>query len=284
MVRPHLRRIELDVRQRSPHRENMSHSKPTILLLTFLVACATEPALGTQQAALGEHILGAATNYTLGSGDNNNLDQTYYGTVLNLTPDASGSTLTGLEAYGLNDGWAVLIRNVHATRTLTIADEHASSTSTNRFALSSPIVLRGRESVWAVYDNTSWRWYVVQDQSVRYVTPSTPSRTTASAFQPSTHRPVAVSYSVRIAAAITLTTGAAGRFELKSDASNPPTTVRARVAGGVTGTLVIGASLSTLAEAPLTYIVPAGHYVQIDTVTEAGTPTYTITTQVETTL
>jgi len=113
------------------------------------------------------------------------------------------------------------------------------------------------------------------------LSPSTPSRAFGTAFQPSTTVPTFVSYSARVVSALSLVTGQAGRVELRSDTSNPPTTVRARVAGGSTGTLAVGLAIADIAEGPLAYIVPAGHYVNLVTVNETGTPTYSITSQVE---
>lgn len=117
-----------------------------------------------------------------------------------------------------------------------------------------------------------------------YLSPSAPennSRSLNSAFQPSSTRPVLVSYSVRVVSGISLSGGASGRVELLSDASNPPTTSRGRVAGGVTGTVVVGLSISDTAEGTLTYLVPAGHFVKLGTTNETGTPTYTLTQQHE---
>jgi hypothetical protein len=113
---------------------------------------------------------------------------------------------------------------------------------------------------------------------------ATPSRSLGSAFQPSATRPVLAIYSARVSCVLTLTSGQAGRVELLSDAANPPTTIRARVAGGCTGTLSVGLALTDTAEAPLVYLVPAAHYVLLRSVNETGTPTYSLTTQAEETL
>jgi hypothetical protein len=112
-------------------------------------------------------------------------------------------------------------------------------------------------------------------------TPANNSRTLGTVFQPSATRPTLVVFSVRVVSAITLTTGAAGRVELLSDSSATPTTVRARVAGGITGALVVGASLTDTAEGTLTWLVPAGDYVKLASTNETGTPTYSITAQYE---
>lgn len=113
------------------------------------------------------------------------------------------------------------------------------------------------------------------------ITLNTPSRTLGTAFQVSTTRPALVSYSARVVSALSLAGGQAGRVELRSDASNPPTTVRQRVAGGLTGTVVVGVAMSDTAEGTMTYLVPAGHYVLLQSVNETGTPTYSLPAQVE---
>lgn len=117
------------------------------------------------------------------------------------------------------------------------------------------------------------------------LTPTVSTRTIGgSPFQPSTTRNAFVTYTARVVSNLSLSGGAVGRVELRSDASNPPTTVRARVAGGNSGTLTIGLNTNDTAEAPMSYIVPVGHFVQIVSVNESGTPTYTLPVQCETVL
>jgi hypothetical protein len=102
---------------------------------------------------------------------------------------------------------------------------------------------------------------------------TTPSRVLGVAFRPSTTRPTLVIYSVRVD-----TDGLAsetGHFELLSDASNPPTTVRARVGGG-TATL-----FASSFEGTLVYLVPANHYVKLIGVNEIGSCAFTIEAQTE---
>lgn len=113
------------------------------------------------------------------------------------------------------------------------------------------------------------------------ITLNTPSRSLGTAFQPSTTRPSLVSYSGRVVSSLSISGGQSGRIELRSDSSNPPTTVRARVAGGITGTAVVGVAMSDTVEAPITYLVPAGHWVLLQSVNETGTPTYSLGAQVE---
>jgi hypothetical protein len=84
-------------------------------------------------------------------------------------------------------------------------------------------------------------------------------------------------YSVRIQSSPPSGFAAAGRVELRSDVNNPPTTVRARIAGGTSS-----ANFSTDAmEGELTYVVPVGDFVEIHTVNESGVPTFTLTTVTE---
>lgn len=110
---------------------------------------------------------------------------------------------------------------------------------------------------------------------------TTPARALGVAFQPNVSRSTLVYYSVRIESELTLAGGARGRVELLSDANNPPTTPIVRVAGGATGTVVLGVDVTDCMEAPLTYLVPPGHFVMLQRVDEVGTPTYTITAQIE---
>lgn len=110
---------------------------------------------------------------------------------------------------------------------------------------------------------------------------STPTRTFGVAFQPSADRMTRVQYSARVVAESTVIAPQGGRIELLCDATNPPTTVRGRVAAGVT---VSSGTVSVTNEGVLTYLVPPGHYVLLQTVDEADPPTYSITTQVEQTL
>lgn len=107
------------------------------------------------------------------------------------------------------------------------------------------------------------------------------SRVLGTPFQPSTTRPTLVCFSLRVLSAISVLGGQAGRIELRSDANATPSTVRARVAGGLTGTAVVGLALTDISEGTITYLVPPGDYVLFQSVNETGTPTYSITAQGE---
>lgn len=113
------------------------------------------------------------------------------------------------------------------------------------------------------------------------LTLSTPTRVIGTPFQLSTTRPALVSYSARVSSTLTVTGGAAGRIELRCDASNPPTTVRKRVAGGLTGSVVIGVAVTDIAEGDMSILVPPGAYVLLQSVSEVGTPTFSLTGQLE---
>jgi hypothetical protein len=73
--------------------------------------------------------------------------------------------------------------------------------------------------------------------------------------------------------------GAVGRIELRSDAANPPTTVRASTGGSLTSipnTLTAGVTISTVTQGELTYVVPVGHFVEIASSPGQDTPIFTL--------
>lgn len=126
---------------------------------------------------------------------------------------------------------------------------------------------------------------VIQDDLHANFTPASatpgtrPIGTAPASFQPDTGRPCFVSYSIQITQAV----GAnpvTGRVELRSDANSTPTTVRAiaRQSGDVGGLLT---NLTQSVTIPISYWVPAGHYVRLVEVNEAGTPTYALSCQTE---
>lgn len=116
------------------------------------------------------------------------------------------------------------------------------------------------------------------------VASSTPTRAFGVAFQPHTTKPVLVSYSVKTQVTNPLLAGAStATVTLLSDAANPPTTERARDEAVSSVGLAVSLALTTSNTAPLTYLVPAGHWVRlVSTVT--GTGTTAIVSQVETVL
>lgn len=115
------------------------------------------------------------------------------------------------------------------------------------------------------------------------ITQSSPTRILGTAFQPSTSAPTLVCYSARIVSSLSLviSAGQAARVEFLSDAANPPTTIRCRVAGGLTGTAVVGLTMVSTAEGTLVYLMPTSHFGLLRTINETGTPTVSLTTQSE---
>lgn len=74
-----------------------------------------------------------------------------------VTPNAGGSTLTGLDATGFSDGWAVLIANVGATDDLQLSVASSSSIAANRFKNSGDYVLPPGAAVLVAIEGTGWR-------------------------------------------------------------------------------------------------------------------------------
>ena len=177
--------------------------------------------------------------------------------------------------------WAKIAGNIHGSSPVRADLEVFSDGDDweNQALADNPIYMRYDKAMGTGVDE----WMPnVATKGLGVLSPSTPTRTIGTAFQPSTTQPVAVSYGLRVVSTITITGGQAGRIELRSDSSNPPTTVRGRVAGGATGTAVVGLALTDTAEDTISYIVPTGHFVLLQSVNETGTPTYSITSQVET--
>lgn len=117
--------------------------------------------------------------------------------------------------------------------------------------------------------------------ALRTVAPATSTRALGATFQPHATKAVRVSYSVRTQVTNPLLAGSSvATVTLLSDAANPPTIERARVSAESTVGLAVSLALTTANVAPLTYLVPAGHYVRlVSTVT--GTGQNTIVSQVE---
>lgn len=76
--------------------------------------------------------------------------------VLRLTPNAANTSLTGIA--GGADGRLIVVINIHATAALTLADESASSSAANRFALTVGLTVPAKGSAVFWYDGTSSRW------------------------------------------------------------------------------------------------------------------------------
>lgn len=66
-----------------------------------------------------------------------------------------------------------------------------------------------------------------------------------------------------------------------SDASNPPTTVRATIANQNTSALTIGLTVVNNQTGQIIYVCPATHYMKLVSTNTTGTPTYTMVAQTE---
>jgi len=106
---------------------------------------------------------------------------------------------------------------------------------------------------------------------------ASPSRSVNTAFQISTTRDAAVSYTVDISTTVSLSGGAVGTVYLEyADDSGFTTNVKevAHTTNGNTGTLVVGLALTQSASAQLGGIIPAAKYSRLRTSNTTGTPTY----------
>jgi hypothetical protein len=94
------------------------------------------------------------------SADQNDYNPTDLATASTLRLAATGAarTLTGLA--GGTDGRILLVHNV-GSLDLTLADDSASSTAANRFALNAAVTLKADQSTLLQYDSTSSRWRVI---------------------------------------------------------------------------------------------------------------------------
>lgn len=107
------------------------------------------------------------------------------------------------------------------------------------------------------------------------------ARALNSTFTPGPVRLILGCYTVRISCSITLGGTCTGTAQLVSDGATPPTTVRTQTQMSLGGTLIVGLTITNAQEVPLCYIVPPGQNVRINTVTGAGSPTFSITQQIE---
>lgn len=124
--------------------------------------------------------------------------------------------------------------------------------------------------------STNWSTFNSKFGSVS-ITPSTPSRSLATNFTPSASNITHVCYTVNIVCASTLVASCEGIVDLRSDTNATPTTVRGRFRVK----LNLGLALSTENEGQICYLVPANHNVRLVSTTVSGSPTFSITTQIE---
>lgn len=105
-----------------------------------------------------------------------------------------------------------------------------------------------------------------------------PTRSLNTAFQVDSTRDAAVSYSVDVACALSLTGGQTGTVYLRyADDSGHTTNVKevCRFVNGNTGTLTIGLNITQNNTGTLSGIVPGGKYAKLVTENTTGTPSFT---------
>jgi hypothetical protein len=108
-----------------------------------------------------------------------------------------------------------------------------------------------------------------------------PARLLNTPFQPSLTNQTWVTCSVSVFTTIQggVGLGAVGRVELRSDAVNPPTTVRASSGSTLTSvpnTVPAGESFTTGGQWQLSWIVPAGDFVELVGVPGQDAPVFTL--------
>ncbi len=263
--------------------------KKFMVVFTLLAACtANNLQPGTGSIVQATNLVTGSIYEYLAAGFND--DWMPYNTqaVQMMIPDASGSTLTGVDHTYFGDGDLCIVRNTDPSVPLVLASDSTRSATANRFHFRDglDITLLPGESIWlqADYQNNNGGYVTVaQPQTLLVELSATNSRTLGSTFQPDTTHTVAVHYSVSISSAISISGGQAGRIELRVGTSNSlsGSDAVARVDAGLTGTAVIGLALTSVVGGELTYVVPAGDWVEVVGVNVTGTPTYTLVAQRE---
>lgn len=98
------------------------------------------------------------------------------------------------------------------------------------------------------------------------------TRSLNSSFQPNTSRPCMVTYTVRIAATLSLVTGQSGTVFLETSPDNSTWTEVSRIENGNTGSLTVGLNLTQTVASQVSSMVPTGYYARLRT---NGTATFT---------
>ena len=98
---------------------------------------------------------------TVAASVNNYSPTSYAGGTTNrliLTPNAGGSTITGLSASGVPDGWQITIYNPSTTDSINFSNLSASSSAGNKFACPGGVtaVLSPQNAVTLKYCVNQW--------------------------------------------------------------------------------------------------------------------------------
>lgn len=225
---------------------------------------------------------------TLSAGNNNDVALNTSENVLELVPNSSGSTITGFNGTNFNGNQGFWIHNTSTSVPIVLAHQNTSSAASYRLSMPYDqdfslepgryVILQKRVDDQGTYLG----WTMFLGPAMYGVTStSTPSHTIGTSWQVGS-RPVLGHYSVRVTSTQTVSGGQTGRVELKiGPSSGSITTVCGRVAGGSTGTLVVGLNLTDVAEGELSCLIPANWWAVISSTDEAGTPSYSITNQYE---
>lgn len=145
-------------------RSQESTSARTIVVGDQIMAAVTAKTLTDIESAIAPEVITASP-----SADQNDYAPTGFDsgtTTLVLTPTTS-VVLTGLSATGFAGGQRVQLRNdTPDSKVVVLADENASSTAANRFALSDShhrghYILFPTDSIELEYDSTDSRWKIV---------------------------------------------------------------------------------------------------------------------------
>lgn len=254
------------------------NQKIALVLALFITSAACPADASTSRVEQHSYDSFGSSGAEISLSAGNNHDVTIVEVARQLIePHSSGSTITGLDKTYYNDGEALWIQNVAATAALRFAHQHNGSESDHQLALPSAQDLELEPNEVAIFnrDEYTGQWASALPPAVRgIVMTSQPSRSFNSPFQ--LPKLTWVSYVGRIETTLSLSGGARGQIVLYSGSSNPPTEVCDRLAGGSTGTLTIGLNITSTVDGALQCLVKAGDFVEIDTVTESGTPTFSL--------
>lgn len=261
-----------------------------LALAIALSACTNTPRTSTVNSRL---TIDVATDVSLSSGDNNDVTIYPYPGEVGVT-GTSTSVLTGIDSNapmdhdgnyigtGAYPGQEIYIRNV-GSNVLVFAHDRTSQFGNKIWCPGGrDFVLAVGRGVQLIWDPAIIEWRVLVDDTYLTVVATTSTRVLNTPWQNTTGRTVFGLYSVRVTVGLSLTTGAAGHAELAIGASSGSiTTVCGREGNSSTGTLVVGLSLSSFAEGQLSCFIPPGAWAQISTTNEVGTPTFSLTAQLE---
>lgn len=137
-------------------------SSPTINYMNVLVADGSVTLKTNLTTEQGMYFNGVISPSALSSGNNNNYNPTGLSTasLIRITPDASGSTLTGITAPA--SGNQVLWLLNLGGGVLTLSNQSISSSAANRLILgATSLTINSGQGIGLWYDTTSTRWRTI---------------------------------------------------------------------------------------------------------------------------